>query len=138
MFESIALQTAPEVKQVIRAAFPQYKKRIAYLSAFNGVNINSYWDGGSKSSFVLVELATMRVKPLPTSSHPYFDLHAASGQTPDVTIERGVVTLNRLPEGIALVEAGTFCGKPSTAHVYLNPANLTKLLLEAGSVLSAD
>jgi len=42
--------------------------------------------------------------------------------------ERGNVTLKALPEGIALIQAGWFCGKPATATVWLNPNNLTKLL----------
>jgi hypothetical protein len=128
--ETINLKSAPEVKRVINAAFPEYKKHNAFLTAFSdsSVDVNSYWDGGSKSVFVLVDLATLARKSLPTSTHPYFDLHAATGQTPDVTVDRGNVTLRRLPEGIALVEGGTFCGKPAIAHVYVNPANLTKFL----------
>lgn len=128
--QTINLQSAPEVKRVILAAFPSYKKHNAFLSAFyeSGVQVNSFWDGGSKSCFVLVDLATLQHKSLPTSSHPYFDLHSVTGQTPDVEIDRGMVTLKRLPAGIALVEGGTFCGKTTTAHIYLNPENLSKLL----------
>jgi hypothetical protein len=128
--QTISLKAAPEVQQVIRAAFPGYKKHNAFLSAFyeSGVQVNSFWDGGSKSVFVLIDLATLQHKSLPTSTHPYFDMRAASGETPDVTVDRGCVTLKRLPEGIALVEGGTFCGKLATAHIYLNPANLAKLL----------
>lgn len=125
----ITLQSAPEVQRVVRAAFPSYRKHNAFLSEFgSGVTINSYWDGGSKSVYVVVELATGRHRALPTSSHPYFDLNGATGETPDVTFERGIATLKRLPEGFALVEGGVFCGKLATAHVYVNPANLTKLL----------
>jgi hypothetical protein len=41
---------------------------------------------------------------------------------------RGNATLKVLPEGFVLVEAGTFLGKPATAKVFLNPANITKIL----------
>jgi hypothetical protein len=128
--ETVNLKSSPEVHRVITAAFPGYKKHNAFLSAFSdcGVEINSYWDGGSKSVFVLVDLATLARKALPTSSHPYFDMHAASGQTPDVIVDRGNVTLTQLPEGVVLIEGGTFCGKTATAHVHVNPANLTKFL----------
>lgn len=131
MFQTVDLKYSPEVLRVIRAAFPSYKKKSAYLSEFSdgsSVTINSYWDGGSRSIFVLVDLATLQHKALPTQSHPYFDMRAISTQTPDVEITRGIVDLKRLPEGIALVEAGTFCGKLATAHVHVNPANLTKFL----------
>lgn len=131
MFQTIDLKSAPEVKRVICAAFPGYKKHNAYLSEFSegsSVTINSFWDGGNKSTFVLIDLVSLQTRALPNSTHPYFELHSVTTETPDVVITRGVVDLKRLPEGIALVEGGTFCGKPATAHVYLNPANLTKLL----------
>ena len=131
---TIELKTAPEVKRVITAAFPSYKKHAAFLSAFGecGVNINSFWDGGSRSEFAIIELATMARKPLPTRTHPYFEI-AARGLTnqedQNISIDHvGNVTLKRLPEGFALIEAGTFCGKSATAHIYLNPANMAKLL----------
>ena len=53
----------------------------------------------------------------------------ASTENADVEVDHvGNVTLKRLPEGFALVAAGTFCGKAATAHVYLNPANMARLL----------
>lgn len=131
--QTVVLKAAPEVQRVVRAAFPSYKKHNAFLSVFNGVQVNSYWDGGSKAVFVLVDLATLRHKPLPTSTHPYFDMNAANGENPDVVVEQGCVTLKHLPEGIALVEGGTFCGKLATAHVYLNPNNMSKLLGDGGA-----
>lgn len=137
MFQKIDLKSAPEVKRVICAAFPGYKKHNAFLSEFSegsSVTINSYWDGGSRSVFVLVDLATLQHKDLPTQSHPYFDMRSVSTETPDVVVTRGIVDLKRLPEGIALVEGGTFCGKLATAHVHVNPANLTKLLPSGGAL----
>jgi hypothetical protein len=99
------------------------------MSAFSpGLNINSYWDGGSKNVYAVVNLNTFQCGTLPSSSHPYFDVlvHGLANQQSDmVSIDHvGNVHLLMLPEGFALVKAGTFCGKPSTAHVYLNPANM--------------
>jgi len=133
MYQTIELKSAPEVKAVVLAAFPSYRKQKATLSVFNGgVNINSYWDGGSRSEYAVVELASLQRKRLPTHSHPYFDV-ARHGivnvETQDVAVDRvGNLTLIRLPAGFALVSAGTFCGKPATAHVYLNAGNMAKLL----------
>lgn len=128
----VELKKAPEVKQVVLAAFPSYRKHNAYLRAFpSEVNINSYWDGGSRSEFAIVELATGKRRNLPTSSHPYFDVarYGVQGENQVLRIDSaGGVYLKELPEGFALVEAGTFCGKPSTATVYVPEANLTKLL----------
>ena len=126
--QKIELKTAPEVLRVVRAAFPNYKKHNAFLSSFSETTINSYWDGGSKSVYVLVDLATLQHKHMPTSTHPHYEMHNANGENQDVIVERGNITLKRLPEGIALVEGGVFCGKLATAHVHVNPANLSKLL----------
>jgi hypothetical protein len=137
---TVELKTAPELKRVILAAFPSYKKHRTFLSAFNGgVNINTYWDGGSRSEFAIVDLNTWQRKALPTATHPYFDVarKGIAGQEDSVIAVSAVgnVTLKVLPEGFALVEAGTFCGKAATAHVYLNAANMAKLLPAVQGVL---
>jgi len=134
MFQRFPLKNSPELKQVVCAAFPSYKKHDAYLSAFpeSGKNINSYWDGGSRDEYAIVELATMKRQPMPTSTHPYFDVarRGMANQSNGVleSDHVGNITLKVLPEGFALVSAGVFCGKSATAHVFLNPANLAKLL----------
>lgn len=136
--QRIELKSAPEVKKLVSIAFPSYKKHNAYLSEWPGsMNINSYWDGGSRDEYAIVELATMQRKPMPTSTHPYFDVarYGLANKENEVisTDHVGNITLKILPEGFAIVRAGTFCGKQATAHVYLNPANLTKLLPEVHS-----
>jgi hypothetical protein len=74
----------------------------------------------------------MQRKPLPTQSHPFFDIarHGQSNQENEhVIIDHvGNITLKHLPENFALIQGGTFCGKPSTAHVFLNPSNMAKYL----------
>jgi hypothetical protein len=135
MAHRIELKSAPEVKRVILTAFPSYRKMTAFLSPWPGsMNINSYWDGGSRDEYAIVELATMQRKPMPTSTHPYFDVARYGLANKDngvvETDHVGNITLKLLPEGFALVAAGTFCGKPMTANVYVNPANLAKLLPE--------
>lgn len=134
MTQYIKLSTAPEIKRLITAAFPNYRKTTASLQAFpeHGVNINSYWDGGSRDEYALVEISTGRRKSLPTASHPYYDIAGQgllNADSPDVSVDHvGNVRLKRLPEGIALISAGTFCGKPATAGVYLAAENIAKLL----------
>ena len=133
MFNRIELKDAPELKQVILAAFPSYRKKTCFFSAFNGEqNINSYWDGGSRDEYAVVELASMRRIPMPMASHPYFDVAVhglASKETEAVRSDHaGNIYLKVLPVGFALVSAGTFCGKPATAHIYFNPDNLAKYL----------
>ena len=140
MQDSIELKSNPDVKRLIQAAFPSYKKQRAFVSAFSeyGVGINSYWDGGSRDYFVIVDLATMTQRPLPTHTHPFFEVTArglANQENQVVTVDHvGNITLKILPEGFALVRSGIFCGKPGTAHVYLNPANMPKYLPAASEV----
>lgn len=132
--QRVTLKTAPELKALVLTAFPSYKKHDVFLSVFgeHGKSINSYWDGGSRSVFCLVDIASRRTKSLPTQSHPYFDVARqglANADSPDVSVDqRGNVTLKHLPEGFALIEGGTFCGKTATAHVFLPAANMAKLV----------
>lgn len=132
---TIELKDHAEVSRIVRLAFPDYRKRRAFVSAFHGgKNINSYWDGGSRSEYAIVNLVTGERKNLPTATHPYFDIAARrllNTSTNDgyVSVDHvGNVRLNALPDGYVLVQAGTFCGVPATAHLFLNDANLIKLL----------
>lgn len=129
---TVELRSAPELKRIVKAAFPRYAKKNVFLSKFSPTQINSYWDGGSRDTYVLINLATMQDQPLPTSTHPYFDVAAkgmAGGSSDAVEVsDRGNITLKVLPDGFALVRAGTFQGKPSTAHIYLPDSNMTKFL----------
>lgn len=130
MFE---LKLYPEIKRVIVAAFPNYKKKKAMVSVFKGeVNVNSYWSEGSRSEYGIVELATMSRKLLPTPTHPYFDVAnrglAGTGNRVLSADHVGNITLKELPSGYALVSAGTFCGKPATTHVYFNVNDITTQL----------
>ena len=138
MYQRVKLKDSPEVKRVVLAAFPGYRKRQAVLCLFGsyGRSINSYWNGGSRNEYAIVELTTGQVKPLPTQSHPYFDIAGrgiADQENEVVSVDHfGNIMLKHLPEGYALVQAGTFDGEPSIATVYLNPANLTPLLETGG------
>jgi hypothetical protein len=125
------LKTQPELKRVITAAFPNYRKHNAWLSEFRPTEINSYWDGGSRDEYAIVDLVTGQRKNLPTSTHPYFDVarYGVQGENEMVAVsERGNITLKLLPENFALVRSGTFCGKPATAHVFVNAVNMPRLL----------
>ena len=76
MMIELQLNTVPDVANVVRVAFPDYRKKKVFAQVFpeRGQNINSYWDGGSKDVFTLVHLETKQRLPLPTQSHPYFDI----------------------------------------------------------------
>lgn len=135
--DTVTLKTAPALKRILAAAFPTYRKQKAFVSAFSahGQNINSYWDGGSRDEHAIVELGSLRLKTLPTRTHPFFDLAGrgvANVEDNFVTIDHvGNVTLKAIPPGFVLVTAGTFCGKPATAHFHFHPADMPKYLTSA-------
>lgn len=128
------LKAFPELKRIAVAGFPGYKKHKVYTSVFSerGERINSYWDRGTRDEFALVELATLRRKALPTSTHPYYDIAGrglANAEDSFVTVDHvGNVTLKAIPPGFVLVRAGTFCGKPSTAEILFHPSDMPRYL----------
>lgn len=136
---TINLSDAKEVKRIVLTAFPNYRKRRAFLSEFHPIRINSYWDGGSRDEFALVHLETLQCAPLPTNTHPFFDLArygVVDQSNRALAVDHvGNATLLLLPPNFALVQAGIFCGKSATAHVYVNAENLTPLL---GGLIGGD
>jgi hypothetical protein len=114
--QTINLSDSPELAKLIRAADSTYKKRTAYVHVRADVTLSgTYWDGGSRSTYHAVNLATRKVSAAPQYSPPQF-----GGPIADPTVS--------IPAGAAIVRTGTFCGKPATAAVYLNPADVSHLL----------
>lgn len=135
----VKLADDPTVKRIVQTAFPNYRKRTAWIRVWSGSqNINSYWDGGSRDEYAIVELATMTRRPMPTVGHPYFEVKAQgvpTGSDSFVEVDHvGNVTLKILPAGYVLVQAGTFCGKPATARIIANPADMPKYLTTGAEV----
>lgn len=87
------------------------KKRKAILARpTEKVTISgSYWDGGSRSDYFLVDLRTMHVTPIAGVAPMQF---GGPKEDPVVNLEAHQ----------AVVCAGTFCGKPATPTVYFHPA----------------
>jgi len=113
---TIELKTAPELIRVIRAADGAYRKTKAFLRVQPTCTLHgTYWDGGSRTTYTAINLSTMRAATADQFAPPQF---GGPAQAPTVDI----------PEGIAIVATGVFCGKPATASVYINPANAARLL----------
>jgi hypothetical protein len=88
-----------QVKLVCQKAFPNYRgRRIRIEFDVKSINMRSYWDGGSKSSYAIVELSTNKTLHAP-SSHPMFDKQV-----------EGIDSFN-IPEGYVIVQHTIFCGK---------------------------
>lgn len=96
----------PQVKAVVKAAFPDYRGRKVRINRTTTVNTWSMWEDGSRDFFVAVRLQDCAVLELPTVS--------MRGETMDSrTVE--------IPEGAVVVEHSIFCGKCVGITVHARP-----------------
>ncbi|MDE2103711.1 MAG: hypothetical protein KGL39_41120 [Patescibacteria group bacterium] len=101
----------PFAQKIIKACYPSYNGRlIKAVVRDGGMNLNSYWDGGSRSYFQLYRLDTGENAGIPQNG-TMFDKIDLSGQT-------------KYPcENVAVVEHSIFCGKDAGITIHLHPAN---------------
>jgi hypothetical protein len=101
--------------RLMRAAFPSYHGRQFKICVTDTVCVSSYWDGGSKDSFVFVDLETAETsRQVPPQSA--FD--------PVIPGAEAVT----LPAGAGCVEHTIYRGKDLGLSLHLSPANATKML----------
>jgi len=108
-----------DVKQIVKATFPNYRKRAVLIQpttkvTFHGLN----WSGGSRSEY---RACTVDGKPLPNK----VDMGKPApwnNQYKGAEID--------LPPGAVIVKGGCFCGKPATLVLYVHPDNMPKLLTD--------
>lgn len=94
------------VKKVCNLAFPEYKgRKIRIAYNVKKLSLRSFWDGGSKSAFVIIRLQDMKRLPAPTS-HPVFD----RVQGVDDFI---------IPEGYIVIEHIIFQGKDLGLRIHV-------------------
>ena len=101
-------------KSIISACFPTYKGRKIQLSTLIPSRLDSYWDGGSKTSYVFYHLDQRKALPVHTN-HPLFE----ANQPRD---------LKTLPLRLIIVAHSYFCGKDMGITIYANEQDLSKLL----------
>jgi hypothetical protein len=112
----ITLKSAPELTRVIRCAAADYRKHKAFVHIRDSVELSgTYWDGGSRSTYTAVNLATGKASTAEQYAPPQF-----GGPRAPLNVA--------IPPGVAIVETGYFCGKPATASVYINPVDATPML----------
>ncbi len=101
--------------RIIRSAYPSYKgKRVKIVTGDTPTNLRSYWDGGSRDSYVFVALGNMERIQV-ESNHPYFEKDRPS-------------ELKELPLGVVLVKHCIFCGKDMGITIYANGDDISKSL----------
>lgn len=112
----VDLKSQPALRGLIRAVAPKYGKHKALVYTAERATLHgTYWDGGSRTTYYAVNLATKHCAPAPQFAPPQF---GGPSTTPEVAI----------PPGYAIIGVGTFCGKTATASVTFNPADATKML----------
>ena len=120
-------QHLPDVAaKLARAAYPSYRGRKYKVRAAESVDIgHTYWDGGSRTTYVVVELGSYRVLPVPKQTPPQFG-------------GPGSVDLPLRP-GIVVVSHSIFCGKDTGLTFLVHPDQLaTSNLLPAPVELDPD
>lgn len=102
------------IEDLAKIAYPSYNGRKFQVETFKGPkSLNSYWDGGSRTWFVFVNLATMAIYSIEQNG-TMFD-----GKN---------FTLSELPFNVALVEHSHFCGKDMGIRIYFHPDNINRYL----------
>lgn len=102
---------SPILERICRAAFPSYGGRKWKLESRERLSTNSYWDGGSKDTFCIVEIATFLTKSIP-SMNP---LTVKAREPTDI------------PAGAVIVEHSIFCGKQIGLTVHCRPEDFEQL-----------
>lgn len=100
----ITLKEHPALAKLVR---PFSKKHKAIVYRQDAVALDgTFWDGGSRSDYHLVEIATGNIEALPRSDPPQFGGVQA-------------VVTKSIPSGFVVIRSGVFCGKPSTPSIYI-------------------
>ena len=95
------------------------KATLAVVEAGSEVECTgTYWDGGSRSAYALLDTATRRLSAVPCPTDPP---QFGGGDAPRVSIEAGAV----------LVQCGTYCGKPGYPTVHGTAEDIAALGLGA-------
>jgi len=116
--------SAPEVQEIARAAFPDYNGKKFGLEAFQGpMNLASYWDGGSRTFYAVIDLNTKKAVEIPQSGTMF---------------DKETYHASKLPYNIAIVAHKISSGKDAGITIYLNPENLTKMLPAPDDVTWAE
>ena len=115
---------APEVKQIAQAAFPDYKGRSFSVLPFRGgMDLSSYWSGGSRDYYNVINLTTLRSAEIPQGG-------SGHGDAP--------YRISTLPDNMAVVKRTYFQGKDLGITIFVNPENLSKMLPSPDEVSWAE
>jgi hypothetical protein len=106
-----------DVPRWMIAAFPNYKGKTFAVEVTEKVELcDDSWEGGSKTTYMGVNMVTYQAAPQPKEYG-----------NPFTNPQGGVPTVSLLPN-MAIVAHSIFCGKDMGLKAYIHPDNMTKLL----------
>lgn len=105
--EIVLLKSRPDIAALVKLVSKKHKAFIATPRPEVTLR-GTYWDGGSRSEYYKVHLASKHLQKLPSVSPPQF---GGPREEP----------VHKLEPGYAVIEAGTFCGKPATPTIHFHP-----------------
>jgi hypothetical protein len=106
----------PMIQDIARATFPEYKGHKFQLAITDRpMNLASYWEGGSRSYYKVVNLATMQASAAVPAQSAFDKPIAGIEAVP-------------IPEGGAIVEHCIFCGKDMGLRIHIGPSNAAPML----------
>ncbi len=106
------------VAAIVRAAFPSYRRKKVSVEPRESVTLMDLnWSGGTRSEYRAVSLDGQQTggSSLPYSARAPWDNPAEGASVP-------------VPQGFCIVRGGHFCGKESLLSIYVNPADMPRLL----------
>jgi hypothetical protein len=114
--ESIAL--------LVKATFPNYKRKQVSINASGRVTFQDLnWSGGTRSEYIGATLRGNQTGNLSRfNAMAPWDIRQIEGQSIDI------------PQGHCVIRSGYFCGKTSILTIYVNPADMPKLLPQSTEV----
>jgi hypothetical protein len=108
----------PTIAAIVRATFPDYRRKTVYVKASQTVGLHSLnWEGGSRSEY---RACTITGELLGDTSRyaklAPWDIRQVEGlEVP-------------IPPGSVVVRGGHFCGKESLLTIHVNPADMPTYL----------
>ena len=104
-----------DVLSLINASFPDYKGRKLRVAPRTGpLQMISYWEGGSRSYFVIIDMVRGRRMEVPQNGTPFDDPNIPS--------------IKNVPPGYVVVEHRIFCGEDLGLTFHIHPLDMPALL----------
>ena len=120
---TLPISANPTIKSIAqlvsrkRSCMVSFTEKVAYSDTF--------WDGGSRSQYTAVELATLKTVHGPQFAPPEF-----GGPRSELIVP--------LPRGFCIVKHGTFMGKPAIPHIHIRPDDAVALGIAPASMFTRE